>query len=171
MPQHGQVTGRRGIPLRLALIVAVGILASSCTTSPDASDGGPNPTSVIAANARLACERYFVLDAFRRTEAADAIARGAQARVQALREYRDLAVAMSSAIDSAVIVGDLPDVVGVRSQRVVKELRRLLVAGGDASDLDGPLATRLDRRLGRIEAACAAAGLPLPRANAEIREG
>ena len=171
MTEHWPVIWHRPSALRLATLAGVVVLASSCTASwTSESTGDATAPTTVAANARLACERYYLLDAFRRTDVVDARGKGERERRAVLREYGDLADALASAVDGAVTVQALPEAEATRSLRIARELRRLASAGGDVNDIVGPLAARLDRRLARLEAACVAAGVPLPAADSEIRD-
>ena len=92
-----------------------------------------------------------------------------QARRVALKDFAQLAGRTASAVDSAVIVGDLPSRARLAANRMARILSRLVKAGGDVSDVSGRMEHDLAGPAARLEAHCAAAGFALPEDNRDAR--
>lgn len=145
----------------------VGCSAGGGTAPATGSGSGPPP---LATNAQTACDRYFAWDLYRNTRIPGAERATRQGRREALRDFAELAARTASAVDSAVIVGDLPQRSRTVANWIAQILSRLVSAGGDISDVSGLVDTQVSRPAKKLEAQCASAGIGLPEANRDARE-
>ncbi len=169
----GSIVGvpRRGTHLRLVVVVSVASCAlAACSASGGTATGAGSGPAPLATNAQTACDRYFAWDLYRSTRIPGAERATRQGRRAALRDFAELAARTASAVDSAVIVGDLPKQSQTAANRIAHILSRLVRGGGDISGVSGPVDTQISRPAKKLEAQCAAAGIELPEANRDVRE-
>ena len=168
--QHGR---RRVVALALAVVGGAASLAG-CSAGDSAGAGAAGTdaagATAAAANALVACNRLYALDLFRQTTVHSARSLDDQQKSQALKDYRELSSSLVSALAGAVTIGALPASTQTSAERIDRTLARISRSGGNVSDVTGAVDARIARKASRIEAACAAASVPVPQENLDARQ-
>jgi hypothetical protein len=149
-------------------------LIAGCSSGDGAaagSSGGSAPTAATspAANAQVACSRFYAFDLYRRTSARESASTDGAARTQAWKAFRELSTGVVSSVSSAVVINALPAKAQLDAEKIDRILATIRKAGGDLRDVKGPADAKIGRRSVKIEAACVAAGVPVPQENLDAR--
>lgn len=161
----------RGPTTAPASILATVLLAAGCSSAGDDSSGGAlSSVPGVVTNSQLACEKYYALEVFSLDIVDSSVDADEVARIKALSVYRDLALSMVASVERAVTAGDLLAKAQVNADRILKQLTRISVDGGDVWDLSRAVADRIAKSGARIEVHCVAANQPVPQAVLDARD-